>query len=288
MDINDRIAALIEKLNLSQNAFAKALSTSSSRVSNITTKRNKPDSEILEKIITVFRNVSAEWLLTGQGVIFHSEPKGQKRGDAKGDVRGDLTVKEAGDSYTKKVTTIEHVVDTSGLRLVPILDIKAAAGGGYINHEPLDENDVLRLPRHMVKSGNHMCIRVKGTSMAPTIQDGGYVVIRHLDKSEWLNMLNERVYVVVDNEGKTYLKRVKNRFSGEKGFIVLSSDSPDKASHPTFNFHPEEIAHIWYVEWYFTAKMPNIHDQYYSRVSSLEDKVDILTDEVRSIKKQLK
>ncbi len=197
-------------------------------------------------------------------------------------------VEEPHTSYTKSGTSIGHVVDTSGHRLVPIVDIKAAAGDGYINAEALEESDVLRLPVTMVKSGRHLCIRIKGTSMAPTLQDGGFLVIRLLERSEWLNMPNERIYVIVTNEGQTYTKRVKNRFSGEKGFIVLNSDSPDKSSHPSFNLYPEDIQHIWYVEWYFTAKMPNIHDQYYNRVSGLEDKVDLLAEEMRQMKKQLK
>lgn len=177
------------------------------------------------------------------------------------------------ESYTKKVDIIEHVIDTSGHLQIPIVDVKAAAGPGYINSEHLTADDVIRLPAHLVKSGHHLCIRIKGTSMAPTLQDGGYAIIRLLDRGEWLHMPSERIYLVVDNDGKTAIKRVKNRFSGEKGFIVLSSDSPDKSSHPTYNLHPEEIAFIWYVEWYFTAKMPNVHDQYYNRVSQLQDSV---------------
>lgn len=282
--INHRIVELISKLGISQNAFSKALETSSSRISNITTNRNKPDSEILEKIATVYRNVNIQWLLTGEGSVFLKAD----RGNPKGNPKGNLVSKDDGESYTKKVTLEPFIVDTHGMKLVPITDIHAAAGEGYINSETIDENDVLRLPAHMIKSGNHLCIRIKGVSMAPTLQDGGYVIIRHLDRGEWMHMPNERIYVVVDNEGKTYLKRVKNRFSGDNGFIVLTSDSPDKMSHPTFNLHPEEIAHIWYVEWYFTAKMPNIHDQYYSRVSNLEDKVDLIQEEFLKMKKQLK
>ena len=123
--------------------------------------------------------------------------------------------------------------------------------------------------------------------MAPTIQDGGYVIIKQLDHSEWLNMPTDRIYVVVDKEGQTFLKRVKNRLSGTRGgFIVHSSDSPDKVSHPNFNLRHDEIAFIWYVEWYFTAKMPNIHDQYYDRLSRLEDTVDELANQFRHFQSQ--
>lgn len=198
-----------------------------------------------------------------------------------------LIVNDGREKYIKKVGITEKVIDTSGHQLVPITDIQAAAGTGFINAEHWDETDVLRLPPKMIKGANHLCIRIKGISMAPTLQDGGYVIVRLLDKSEWLNMPTDRIYVVVDKEGQTYLKRIKNRFSGQKGgFIVLSSDNPDKMSHPNFNLHPNEIGFIWYVEWYFTAKMPNIHDQYYTRLSRLEDTVDEMNNQFRAFKKQ--
>jgi phage repressor protein C with HTH and peptisase S24 domain len=110
--------------------------------------------------------------------------------------------------------------------------------------------------------------------MAPTLQDGGYVVIRLLDKGDWAKMQDDRIFVVSDKDGKSYLKRVKNRF--KQGFIVLRSDSPDKATFPNFNLNTNDINTIWYVEWYFSAKMPNIHDQYYTRLQLLEDKVEEL------------
>lgn len=68
--MNDRISALIEALGMNQSGFAKALGTSSSRISNITTGRNKPDSDILTSIVENFRNVNSSWLLTGEGQMF--------------------------------------------------------------------------------------------------------------------------------------------------------------------------------------------------------------------------
>lgn len=184
-----------------------------------------------------------------------------------------------GNLFSSKHEPPQALLDTSGHRVVPIVDIRAAAGEGYLNMERLEETDVFRLPQGLVKGKNPLCIRIKGPSMAPTLNDGGYVIITLLDKSEWLNMRNGFIYVVVDTEGKTYIKRVKNRFSGQKeGFIVLTSDNPDKQSHPNFNLHPHEIAFIWFVELYFTHKMPNIHDQYYTRLENLEDQFHEMQD----------
>lgn len=276
MSITKRIKQIREDKGLTQAEFANKIGMKRGAYSMLELGKGAPSLEILVQIAKIF-GTDYQWLLEGKKVKINAQPNAQ--------LNAQPIVEDDGDSYTKR---LGMVVDTHGMKLVPITDIHAAAGEGYINAETIDENDVLRLPAHMIKSGNHLCIRIKGVSMAPTLQDGGYVIIRHLDRGEWMHMPNERIYVVVDNDGKTYLKRVKNRFSGDNGFIVLTSDSPDKMSHPTFNLHPEEIAHIWYVEWYFTAKMPNIHDQYYSRVSNLEDKVDLIQEEFLKMKKQLK
>lgn len=159
--------------------------------------------------------------------------------------------------------------------LIPITDISVAAGSGIFNDHHPENTEFLRLPPSLLKRGaTYISVLIKGPSMSPTLQDGGYVIIRLMDRSEWAKMPDERIFVVSDREGKSYLKRVKNRF--KQGFIVLKSDNPDQASFPNFNLQADEINSIWYAEWYFTAKMPNVHDQFYSRLQRLEDKVEDL------------
>lgn len=158
---------------------------------------------------------------------------------------------------------------------IPITNLSIAAGGGAINDGHVFSTNAVLLPSSFVKPGHtYLCVRIKGESMAPTLQDGGYVIIRLLDRAEWAKMSDERIFAVIDTEGKSYLKRVKNRF--KQGFIVLRSDNPDYATYPSFNLEVNEISAIWYVEWYFTAKMPNIHDQFYTRLQRVEDKIDQL------------
>jgi phage repressor protein C with HTH and peptisase S24 domain len=158
---------------------------------------------------------------------------------------------------------------------IPVTDISVAAGGGIYNEGHIETSKAVHLPSMFVKPGHtYLCVKIKGESMAPTLQDGGYVVIRLLDKSEWAKMPDERIFVVIDSDSKAYLKRVKNRF--KQGLIILRSDTPDKVNYPNFNLEENEIVAIWYVEWYFSAKMPNIHDQYYSRLQQLEDKVELM------------
>ena len=169
---------------------------------------------------------------------------------------------------------------------IPITDISVAAGDGAINSDYIDVSDTIQLPKNLVKKGVHLCVKIKGESMSPTLQDGGYMIIRNLEKSDWDKQPDERIYAITTVDGTAYLKRLKLRF--KKGFIVCMSDSPDKSSYPNFNIDLEEINTLWCAEWYLSAKMPNIHDQYYNRLQRIEDEFDELRQSVVNIKQSLK
>lgn len=287
MSIQERIRQIRDEKGLTQADFANKIGMKRGTYSMLETGKMTPTIETVVEIANAF-GINYLWLLEGKGdAQLNAQPNAQVL-DRKGKNRGKITGND-GDPKGDVIGDLTHVIDTSGHRLVPIVDISAAAGEGYLNVETLDETDVFRLPQGLVRGKNPLCIRIKGTSMAPTFQDGGFLIVTLLDRSEWLNMPDQRCYVVVDGEGKTYFKRIKNRFSGEKGgFIVLNSDSPDRQAFPSFNLHPDEIAYIWYVEMYLTHKMPNIHDQYYTRLQNLEDEFQEIRDQFRSIVKRLK
>lgn len=164
---------------------------------------------------------------------------------------------------------------------VPLVDISVAAGVGIDNPCYLEEIDCLRFPQSMIKRNHtYLCVRIKGESMVPTLQDGGYLVVRLLDRSEWEFIRDGHVYVVSDRDGKAYVKRIKNRLK-QHGFIVCNSDNPDPMGYPSFNLQEDELHTVWYAEWYISAKMPNIHATYYNKVSELECAFDDMRRELR-------
>ena len=127
--------------------------------------------------------------------------------------------------------------------------------------------------------------------MVPTLQDGGYLIIRLLDRCEWQDARDEHVYVVSDTEGRAFVKRLKNRLR-EHGLIICKSDNPDPMGYPDFNLLEHEINTIWHAEWYVSAKMPNIHATYYNKVSEMENEISDIrrtfTEELRQVRKEIK
>jgi phage repressor protein C with HTH and peptisase S24 domain len=237
----------------------------------------------IEQIASYFEISAKELLFKDLQNLDLSEKTGVlkniKNVDLKLDGNLDLTGKKQLIQQEIKITVAAEEQARYGNKstVIPITDISVAAGDGHFNNDYIENVESLRLPIQFLKpNSTYLCVKIKGVSMSPTLQDGGYVIIRQLDRSEWAKMPDERIFVISDREGKTVLKRVKNRF--KQGFIVCRSDSPDQATFPTFNLQVDEINSIWYVEWYFSAKMPNIHDQFYSRLQLLEDRVDELAN----------
>lgn len=253
-EFHDRLARFITHLGLKPTSFEVEMGFSNGSIGKTLNEKRALGSDRLETIVSKFPQLNPVWLLTGKGDMLNKYGALPEESS--------LVVRES------------YVVDKSSNMMIPIADIKAAAGGGYMNTEVLRTSEFIQLPPALAKSGKYLCVRIKGHSMSPTLQDGGYVVIRLLDRGEWGSLVSDRVYVVTDSEGKTYLKRVRNRLAN--GFIVLTSDNPDKATYPNFNLQEPEILTIWYVEWYLSAKLPNIHNTFESRLADLEATVEAI------------
>lgn len=74
MVINDRIAFLIETLGVTKNRFSNQIDVSAPVIHNIIkARRSKPSFEILKKILGTYKEVSADWLLRGEGEIWRSQ-----------------------------------------------------------------------------------------------------------------------------------------------------------------------------------------------------------------------
>lgn len=208
-----------------------------------------------ELIFAKCENVSAEWLLSGSGEM------------------------------------LKRVVGEEGgyvLRAIPIADISAAAGcSGYQNGDYVESDNAIQLPQVLLKRNSvYYAIRVKGESMVPTILDSSFLIIRLLDRNEWGEMPNEQVFVISDNDGKAYVKRLRNRLA--KGFVVCTSDNPDKYNYPNFNLQQNEINTIWHVEWLLSAKMPNIHQSYYAQLGEMQDDIDLLKQNMENLLKRVR
>ncbi|MCS3265784.1 hypothetical protein NXX78_04455 [Bacteroides fragilis] len=66
------------------------------------------------------------------------------------------------------------------------------------------------------------------------------------------------------------------------------SDNVDKLNYPNFNLEEQEINCILHAEWALSAKMPNLNETYYDKVNQLEDKYDMLENQMKQILRAIK
>lgn len=252
-----RIVQFIEYKGISKYKFYQETGLSNGFLD----KGENMGSDKCEKILYTYPDINPEWLLTGRGSM----------------------LKEKEVAFQEPQLAI-----SADIQRIPIVDLSAAAGTGYINPNYVEEIDSIALPVTMLKNGKqYLCVRVKGHSMLPSILDGGYLIIRMLDRSEWGSIRDNYVYVVSDVEGKAYVKRLKNRLK-QHGFIVCMSDNADKLNYPNFNIEEDEINSVWYAEWYFSAKIPNIQEVFYRKQAELEEAVEQLKEQFQEFRNTLK
>jgi len=257
----ERILEYLDKKGISKYECYK--NTGMSR--SVLSQPNGMTEDNMLKFLAYYKDINPTWLLTGEGGMMKDEAIESPQAEKLNIVSEALSKNE--DRKKKDVISI------------PIIEIYAAAGNGYLNTDNLTPTGEINLPKAMFRAGGlRYCIRIKGFSMAPTLQDSDFLIIRHLGPHEWLSMSDEHVYLVVDKDGMAYVKRVKNRL--DRGFIVLTSDSIEKSSYPNFNLQADEIANIFYAEWHFSAKMQNINETYYDRLKSLEDRFENLENSI--------
>ena len=227
-------------------------------------KRNTIDWSLL---FSKCEHISKDWLLDG---------KGSKEGRPKAEYPVKPIV-----NYARIEEPRGDLQNNSN---IPIIDIEAAAGIGSLNNDHIDVLGYLTLPENGLQRGaRYYAIRTRGQSMSPTLFDKDYLIIRYLERSEYSDLRDEYVYVVVDSEGKSYVKRIKDRL--HKGFIVCMSDNLDKTNYPNFTLEESEIANLFYVEMKLSPFLPNINSTYYDRLKSLEDRVDEIDSRMLRIEK---
>ena len=68
--MNSRIQKIIEEEGLSISKFADEIGVQQSSVSHILSGRNKPSLDFINKLLNRYREINANWLITGCGEMY--------------------------------------------------------------------------------------------------------------------------------------------------------------------------------------------------------------------------
>lgn len=71
--MKDRIQEYMDHKKINAGELAQMLDVQRSNISHILNGRNKPSATFIEKMLNVFPDLNARWLLTGQGPMFEGK-----------------------------------------------------------------------------------------------------------------------------------------------------------------------------------------------------------------------
>jgi hypothetical protein len=74
-ELNKRVIEVMVRSDLSKSTFASVLDVSLPLITHITSGRNKPGLDIIQKLLTHFKDISPDWLLLGAGEMYRAQPK---------------------------------------------------------------------------------------------------------------------------------------------------------------------------------------------------------------------
>lgn len=93
--MKERILQFIQSEQISSTQFADAIGVQRSSVSHILSGRNNPSFDFIQKILIAYPQVSAEWLILGNGAMYKQEWS-RELFDENPSVYGDVTRNEQG------------------------------------------------------------------------------------------------------------------------------------------------------------------------------------------------
>jgi len=204
----NRVTALREKLNLSQQEFADKIGITQGALSQLESGKSTLSLSTITKISQVF-NVDCNWLILG--------------------------IEGYDDSHFQ---SYQKVLGTSFIPLV-----KEEAHAGYID-QCNDEGyiktlDVYKIPGF--ENGNYRLFEVEGDSMLPTIRPRETVITEQVKDITQLE--NGSVCVVVTKDG-IVAKRLFRHDTNPVSYL-FKSDNPE---YKTYSIQGDDILEIWHVK----------------------------------------
>lgn len=231
------VTELIERLGETIFSMEKKLELSHTRLDKAISRNSRLSSDILDKIIDKYPNVSREWLQTGQGawLLDEAHPADYRPLSIGNDIR-----------HRKAFGPREE----DGLVYVPI-----AAQAGYARAilDPVfvTQLEKVRIPGIKYQGDNYRMFEVEGDSMQPTLEDGMQVIAQRVPDEGWKHIQQYYIHVVVTTD-QIMVKRLYYR--EEKQDFILISDN--EALYPQQRMPLERIKELWFVKRNIDWRMP--------------------------------
>ncbi|QEM13443.1 helix-turn-helix transcriptional regulator [Mucilaginibacter rubeus] len=283
----ERIKLFIDYKQVSLTKFDKMLEAGTGYIGKQIKKNGSVGSDILEKIISVFPDLSANWLLTGEGkmiktgvfdadtpatgIQFASQNAGYIAHTPDSTKRSGVTKLAKSDPPTDPPTTFltPRIISVNNDKEENILYVPVRAAAGYLKGFS-DPDFMETLPAFNLPGLNkrtYRAFQLDGDSMYPTLEDKEIIIGEWVEKIE--DIREDHVHVLVTKNRGVIVKRLLNRVK-ERGYILAKSDAMDNRNqYQPYEVYPDEIQEIWYGVSHINFKFKHPTDMY-KRVNNLE------------------
>lgn len=195
----DRIEKFIKLKGFSIKGFEEKIGVSNGTIGTAIRRNSKVTDETLNNILRSFKELSPEWLLTGEGDIYRP-------------------------SYSEEQTGISNYM------WVPLIRQRAQAGFlvGWGDPEYISELPKINIEVDREYKGNYVCFEVSGDSMdngsSESILENDIILCREVQRHHWRNKLhiNQWDFVLVHRTEGILVKRIISH-DVETGDLILHS-----------------------------------------------------------------
>lgn len=109
MSIKDRLQMVMKMHNLTNAGFADRVGVQRSSISHIMAGRNKPSLDFIQKTLTAFPRVNAQWLITGKQGGANEPGPDESKNRIEVD-SSEVKQESSNDKYKKPSKSIERIV----------------------------------------------------------------------------------------------------------------------------------------------------------------------------------
>jgi phage repressor protein C with HTH and peptisase S24 domain len=271
-DITARLNQLVAHYELNANSLAVKLGASSNSKMYKILGGTEPSFPTLVDILRVFPEVSADWLVLGDGQMLRAAMADAAPPAPRAVAAG----KRLPAVNNGRVLTI--TVDRENNENTELVPVQAQAGYSLQHNEATYLQD---LPRYLIpgfENGTYRAFEVSGDSMEPTLNHRDVVVCSYVDN--WRLLVPGDVYVVVTDES-VMLKRIHERITDRAGEVMLHSDNPHRKPYP---MDAADITQIWRVRGYISTYIPSTPDV---TVERLWEVIDLLGGDRGAVRQHL-